>query len=475
MDDGAATAHAIGFCCVAQSRSGFTVVMKRPSSIRIGAGAGFSGDRIDPAVDLAVRGNLDYLVFECLAERTIALAQREKLKNADAGYDPYLEDRLSAVLKPCVQSGVRIISNMGAAHPIAAARKTAEIAAGLGLRGLKVAAVHGDDVLALVKARDGAVQDEEGVLNGLGERLLSANAYLGHEPIVEALRGGADVVITGRVADPSLFLAPLVHEFDWAGDDWERLGRGTLIGHLLECAGQVSGGYFADPGFKNVERLAELGFPIAEVTNDGAAEISKIEGTGGLISRATCVEQMLYELHDPGAYYTPDVIADFSGARFDDAGKDRVSVSGAGGVRRPDALKVSVGYADGWVSDGQISYAGAGALERGQLALDIVRERIKRLGEDVLEARFDLIGVNAVSRAATQAGWSGSEVRARIAARTKSAAAAQRVNREVEALYTNGPAGGGGVATSAQQTIAIASVFIERAAVKPALHWEVVT
>ena len=249
-------------------------------TVRIGAGAGFSGDRIEPAVELAERGGLQYLVFECLAERTIALAQLAKGRDPEAGYDPLLAARMRAVLPACRRNGVRIVTNMGAANPLAAARKVAEVARELGLAGLKVAAVLGDDVLDALRGGDQPL-DEGGTVAALGNRLVSANAYLGAGPIAEALEGGAEVVVTGRAADPAMFLAPLVHEFGWSMEDWERLGRGTVVGHLLECAGQVTGGYFADPGFKDVPDLARLGFPLAEVAEDGTAVVTKVPGSGG--------------------------------------------------------------------------------------------------------------------------------------------------------------------------------------------------
>ena len=207
----------------------------------------------------------------------------------------------------------------------------------------------------------------------LGDRILSGNAYLGAGPIVEALRGDADVVITGRVSDPALFLAPMVHEFAWPMNDWARLGQGTVVAHLLECAGQVTGGYYADPGYKDVHDLARLGFPLAEIGEDGSALLTKVAGSGGRITAATCTEQLLYEVLDPAGYLQPDVTADFSGVRFEEQGDDRVWVSGGAGRARPDTLKVSIGYRDSYVGEGQISYAGPGAVSRAKLALEIVR------------------------------------------------------------------------------------------------------
>lgn len=442
--------------------------------VRIGAGAGFSGDRIEPAVVLAESGNLNYLVFECLAERTIALAVRTRLKQTELGYDPYLDERLSAVLPVAVRNRTRIISNMGAANPVAAARRTAEIAAKLGLGPLKIAAIVGDDVLPQLRGRDRQLIDAPGtVLEWQGE-LISANAYLGAEPIAHALAEGADIVITGRVADPSLFLAPLAHEFGWKWDDWNLLGRGTVIGHLLECAGQVTGGYFSDPGFKDVPNLANLGFPLAEVSADGSAVLTKVAGTGGRVTEATCKEQLLYELHDPKRYLTPDVVADFSAVRFTEIAVDRIEVSGGAGASRPQSLKVSVGFREGYVGEGQITYAGPGAIERGRLALAIVEERLKRLGHEILDIRSELIGVDSVQAGSTPA-QPPREVRARIAARMRTRAAAELVGREVEALYTNGPAGGGGASQCTKPVVAVVSTLIARDEVSPRIHWESVT
>lgn len=441
----------------------------RGRPLRIGAGAGYAGDRIEPAIQLGERGELDYLVFECLAERTIALAQQEKAKDPSRGFDPLLVERMRAVLAICRARGVRIVTNAGAANPRAAARAVVEVARELGLRGLRVAAVAGDDVLDLLPA-DTPLAETSGTLGELGSRVLSANAYIGAAPIVEALQAGADVVITGRAADPSLFLAPLVHELGWAMDDWTRLGRGTLVGHLLECAGQVTGGYFADPGYKDVADLARLGFPLAEVDDDGTAVITKVAGSGGCVSEATCKEQLLYEIHDPARYFTPDVIADFSAVEVREVAPDRVRVSGARGHARPDTLKVSVGYRDGFVGEGQISYAGPGAVARARLALEVVAERLTIAGVALREARFELVGVEALHGPALAASapepW---ELRARVAARVATLADAVRIGNEVEALYTNGPAGGGGAWKATREVVAVASAFVPRERVAAAI------
>jgi hypothetical protein len=440
--------------------------------VRIGAGAGYSGDRIEPAVELAEYGALDYLVFECLAERTIALAQQSRRKDPALGYDPLLEARMKAVLPVAARHGVRIISNMGAANPIAAAQRTAAIARELGLGGLKIAAVTGDDVLDVVQRGDFHFEESGESVASFNDRIVSANAYLGAAPIVAALAAGADIVLTGRVADPSLFTAPLIHEFGWKMDDWNTLGQATVVGHLLECAGQVTGGYFADPGFKDVQQLARLGFPIGEVGEDGSVVVTKVAHAGGRVTEATCKEQLIYEIHDPARYLQPDVVADFTGVRVTGEAPDRVRVSGGRGTPRTDTLKVSVAYVDGYIGEGQISYGGPGAVERGRLALDVVRERLQLTGVDTSELRFDLIGVNALhGEALGTCDAQPYEVRARVAGRTASVAEAVRIGNEVETLYTNGPAGGGGVTRLTREVLAVQSVLLPRVDVDPAFEF----
>lgn len=439
--------------------------------LRIGAGAGYAGDRIDPARDLAERGRLDVLVFECLAERTIALAQLRRLQDPEAGFDPLLAERLRAVWPACAAQGTRIVTNMGAAHPLAAGRAAAAVARALGLPGLRIAVVTGDDVLDWVRQHRPPVQDTPFDGPELDARLVSANAYLGADALQPALAAGADLVITGRVADPALFLAPMAQHFGWAADDWVRLGRGIAVGHLLECAAQVSGGYIADPGAFDVPDLARVGFPLAEVAADGGAVITKLPGTGGRIDRLSCTAQLLYELEDPGAYLQPDVVADFRGVGFTDDGPDRVRVQGATGHPRPDRLKATLGVREGFIGEGQISYAGPGARARGELALAILAERLALHGLGAAERRAELVGVNAMHGPGPGAGHEPWEVRLRLAVRCADRASAERVGQEVEALYLNGPAAGGGVTASVREVIAAASCLVPRDAVRPQVHW----
>lgn len=448
--------------------------MTAAGAFRIGAGAGYAGDRIDPAQALAERGGLDALAFECLAERTIALAQLRRQQDPAGGYDPLLERRLRAVLPACLRGGVRVISNMGAANPLGAGEAAIGVAQALGLPRLRVAVVTGDDVLAWVLAHPGtplldrAPGDPVQTVGDLGDRLVSANAYLGADALLPALSSGAQVVITGRVADPALFLAPLMHHFGWRADDWDTLGQATVVGHLLECAAQVSGGYLADPGRVDVERLEDVGFPLAEVLPDGRAVITKLPGTGGRVDRLSCTAQLLYEIEDPSRYLQPDVVADFRGVRLREIAADRVEVSGGRGQPRPPRLKVTLGVRDGFIGEGQISYAGPNARGRGALALDVLQQRLQRIGLAANECRAELIGVDAMHGPRHGAGIEPHEVRVRLAVRCSSHGEAELVGQEVEAMYLNGPYGGGGVTASVREVIAAVSALIPREAVTPA-------
>jgi len=399
------------------------------------------------------------------------LAQQARRKDPNAGYDPLLAERFRAVLPICRRNGVRIVTNMGAANPLAAASRIREVAQELGLSGLTLAAITGDDVLAQLAGSATLLEESGPPISSLGEALVCANAYTGARPIAEALAAGADIVVTGRASDPSLFVGPLMHEFGWSWDDWPRLGQATLIGHLLECAGQVTGGYFADPGYKDVAGLARLGFPIGEVRADGSVVVTKVAGSGGRVTPATCKEQILYEIHDPARYLTPDVQADFSQITVEEIGLDRVLVRGASGASRPETLKVSVGVAEGFIGEGQISYAGPGARARGGLALDIVRERLAIAGVSPAELSFSLIGVDALHGAGlSKPAGEPYEVRARVAGRTASLDEARRIGNEVEALYTNGPAGGGGAIKSAREIVGIHAAYLPQELVRPVVH-----
>lgn len=438
-------------------------------TIRIGSGAGYAGDRLEPSLELIEKGNLDYISYECLAERTIAIGQQAKLKDPSKGYNGLLEHRMEKALPLCYEHKVKMITNMGSANPQAAAAKCVEIARKHGLKGMKIACVTGDDLLPVIdKYMDTEVWETGRHLKELPGEIVSANAYLGVEGILKALKEGADVVITGRVSDPAIFMAPLIHEFGWDLEDWDKLGKGTMVGHLLECGGQVTGGYYAEPGKKDVPGVGHIGFPIAEVSEDGSVVITKVDGSGGLVTVDTCAEQICYEIHDPSKYITPDVVADFKEIRFTQDGKDRVKAEGATGNPKTETFKCSIGYKDCYIGDGEISYGGPGCLERAKLALEIVKERLELVAPGQFdEMKFDLIGCNSLYWNPEYKYNEPSEVRVRVAGRAKTKAVADLVANEVEALYTNGPAGGCGAVKRTREIVSVASILVSRYDVKP--------
>src|SRR5438128_1059442 len=365
-------------------------------TIRIGSGAGYGEDRIEPAVAVMEKGAIQYIIFECLAERTIALAQQQKSRHPEEGYNQWLSYRMRRILPLCAEKKIKVITNMGAANPVAAVQVVKHLALSLGLTSLKLAAVLGDDIFPQIERYLAFPIMETGQkLETLQPFLVSANAYLGAQGIAQALQEGADVVITGRVADPSLVVGPLLFEFGWNWQDADLLGKGTLAGHLLECGAQVTGGYFADPGYKDVPDLANLGFPIAEVAANGEVTITKLAEAGGMVTPETVKEQIVYEIHDPCNYLTPDVIADFSQVMVKEVAPNVVQVSGAAGKARSGFYKASIGYRDGFLVEGEISYGASGAYQRAHLARDIVEQRRAMLVVPVPELRFDHIGRSA--------------------------------------------------------------------------------
>lgn len=450
------------------------------AALRVGCGAGFSGDRTDaarPVVDaLMAAPGPAVLIFETLAERTLALAQLARERDPQAGYEPLLADLLRPVLADCLAHGIRIVSNFGAANPEGAAACIAALASELGLSLPRMALVYGDDLVG--EAHRAALQQACGA-DWPAARVVSANAYIGAQPIAQALQEGAEIVIAGRVADPALVLGPAAAWHGWAWDDWDRLARGTMAGHLLECGAQVSGGYFADPGYKNVPDLAHVGFPIASIEADGQCIIGKPANTGGVIDARTVKEQLLYEVHDPAAYLTPDVVADISQAWVTEVGPDEVRLDGVRGHARPAQLKVNVCSERGWLAEAEISYAGAHALARAQLAREVIGTRLA--GQGTL--RCDFIGVTSVLGddagqwlAGLPAAGSASaealrDVRVRWAWEQPTAKAAQVLLREVNALYTCGPGGGGGVRTQLRSRLSTVSCLIGRDLVHCGWRW----
>ena len=447
--------------------------MTNRKRLRIGVGAAFSDDRIIPAVNLAERGELDYLVFECLAERTIARENLTRIKQPDRGYSPRLLERMGAVLPACMARDIRIVSNMGAANPLAAAREVSRHARENSLGALDCAVVLGDDVAEILRVHPELPIMESGApLESLLPRMCSANAYLGADVICRALETGAQVVITGRVADPSLFLAPAMHHFGWSYDDLPRLAAGTVAGHLLECGAQVSGGCFGDPGKKDVSDMIHLGFPFADIDSNGRVCIGKLADSGGRVDLATCKEQMLYEIHDPSAYITPDCVLDIMDLEMAQVARDYVAVTGGRARPRTPSYKVTVGYHEGFIGEGQISYAGINAVAKAKWAAEIVQGRLKERGFEYSEVRVDLIGMSSL-HGKVEARPEPYEVRLRLAMRTNSRAAAEAVGFETRCLHVNGPgSGGGGADPVVREVLAVQSVLIPRSLVDPQVHIE---
>ena len=444
------------------------------AKVFIGSAAGFAGDRSDagvPVVEvLAKHSGPRFLMYETLAERTLALCQLERRKDPTRGYSPALDRLLMPVLKQCLAIGIRIVGNFGAANPPAAAQRIAEIAQSLGLRAPRIAIVEGDDLSGRLSATEFASRETGGKILAQSCDIISANLYLGAQPIAQALDQGADIVVTGRIADSALALGPLLHAFRWRTDDWDRLAAGTLAGHLLECGAQVTGGYFADPGAKDVPGLAEVGYPIAEIDADGDIVITKPAGTGGLVTRLTVIEQLLYEIHDPAAYLAPDVVLDVTGVDVVEIGKDRVRVTGARGKPEPEMLKATVCVEGGTLGEAEISYAGVNAAARAALAADVIRERMRRRAPG-LTIRVDAIGAVSVlgnsSVAADLRASESEDIRLRFSAQSADTAQIEMLLDEVEALYCAGPAGGAGVRRRATPRLASAACLIERRYAEP--------
>jgi hypothetical protein len=449
------------------------------TTVFIGCGAGFADERPDaciPVVEtVARRDGPRYLMFETLGERTLALAQLERRQHPDLGYTPQTAAFLRPILRTCKAAGIRIVANFGAANPIGAGELIVELGRELGLPDLRVGVVVGDDLLEYV---DEATIRSWPLIEGLpiqDEPLIAANAYLGARPVAEALGRGADVVILGRGADSALALGPLIHEFGWGPEDWDRLAAGTLAGHLLECSAQVSGGYFADPGYKDVPDLARVGLPIAEVEADGSMIITKADNTGGLVSPATVKEQLLYEMHDPSAYLVPDVTLDITQVEVAEVGPDRVEVTGARGRERPPTLKVTISAESGFLAEGEMTYAGQGALARAELAASVLRERLRIVGITA-PTRIDIIGTvstfDADDGSLRREGTfpPDGDYRVRLAGNAPDRATAQRIANEVIGLYSTGPGGGGGARRAVTGRVRTTSALVPRDIVQTAVR-----
>jgi len=442
----------------------------------IGNGSGFSTDYADagiPVVDALIRsGKPAVMFYEMLAERTLAIAQRERVADPEKGYAPFMVDALEPVLKRCVENRITILGNFGSANPMGAARRIHQIAREQGIEGLRVAVVAGDDVRDKLQRIQMSAWEEEAAPD-LGKLdVISANVYLGGREVAKAMALEPHVVVTGRVTDSALALGPLIAHFGWRADDWDHLAAGTVVGHLLECGAQITGGYFADPGWKDVPDMDRIGYPIAECYADGSIVVTKPEGTGGIVTRRTVIEQLLYEIHDPAAYLVPDVTLDMTEIEVEEIGPDRVRVTGSRGHPRPPTLKATICFDGGWLGEGEISYAGPNAYGRATLARDIVRRRIAALGLDC-RVRTDLIGLVSIhdgdegGLAAERDGSDCRDLRLRVAVDAADQKTVDRAIRELEGLYCAGPAGGGGVRRHSNWRVRTASCLIPRESVDP--------
>lgn len=421
--------------------------------VRLGAGMAFWGDRVQPAVDMVERADIDYLCCDHLAELTMSILAKQRARNSEFGYTRDLVDLMRGVLPAAVRKGVKVISNAGGANPRAAAEKVLEIAKELGLAGVRVAVVTGDDIEADI---DGLM--DEGVsfanldtgadLATVRAQLTHAAVYTGCEGIVDALRLGADVVICGRVTDIALYLGPLVHEFGWALDNWQRLGMATVVAHAIECGGQATGGLYA-ADWQGVDGLEELGYPIAEVRDDGTAVLTKTPGTGGRVDIGTVSEQLVYEILDPGSYLTADVTADFTQVRLEEVGPDRVLITGGTGRPRPDTLKVNMGYRAGFVGEIQFTYTWPDAWAKAQRGLEFLKTRLARADFVCSDEIVEYLGHTSMwqDRVPPPTDPETPEIVVRYAARCPDAEQARKVFTESVPLYNNGPAGVAGVGT----------------------------
>lgn len=420
--------------------------------VRIGAGSGFWGDAMDPAMELLKTGNLDYLCFDFLAELTMALLQRQKLKNPEAGYVPDAVAYMNAMLGMARERGTRLISNGGGVNPRAAAERIAESARKAGLQGTRVALVEGDDLLGkldlLLAQGVPLVNMDTGDSDfaAIRDRVVSANVYTDSTGIVEGLAGGADVVIAGRVSDNAVYVGPLAHEFGWVRDaaHVDRFAAAVTLGHIVECASACTGGMSSR--FAEMPHMGRVGFPIIEFNADGSAEVTKLQGTGGRVDPFTIKEHLVYEIADPRSYLMPDAIADFTSLRLSETGQDRVRIEGVKGRPAPDLLKLVVGYQDGWIGESMAFFPWPNAYDRALKAKQTMLERFERMGLAADQIHFDLIGLNTLHGPAAPAPDPAvanelPEVGLRCAVRTRTIEEADKVRRAGAHLWIMGPGG----------------------------------
>jgi hypothetical protein len=415
--------------------------------IRIASGQGFWGDQLDAPVRQVEGGPIDYLMLDYLAEVTMSIMQKQRARDPSAGYARDFVPLMKQILPRCVERNIRVTANAGGVNVEGCAGAVREVARELGLKGkLRIGIVTGDDIMGrldelLARGIELRNMDTNEPLSGVRERIQSANAYLGAWPMVEALNRGAQVVITGRATDTGLTLAPLIHEFGWANDDWDRLSAGTIAGHIIECGAQASGGN-CQYDWRNIPDLANVGFPIVEAAPDGTFIVTKHEGTGGRVNVPGVKEQLLYEMGDPHEYITPDCVADFTTIRLEDAGPERVRVYGIKGKPVTAFLKVSISYSAGYKAVGTLVYSWPDAFEKADAADKILRARLDRLGLKFDQVLTEFVGANATHGAlAGPPSPDLAEVQLRIGVRGDDKKAVERFTKEIAPLILTGPPG----------------------------------
>jgi hypothetical protein len=412
--------------------------------VRVAAGQGFWGDWLEAPRRQVEGGPIDYLMLDYLAEVTMSILQKQKERDPSMGYARDFVGAMESVFPAVAERGVRVIANAGGVNPPACAAAIHDSARRQGVADrIRIGVVTGDDILPrldelLAGGHALANMDTGAPLEGIRDRVLSANAYIGAAPIVDALRLGANVVITGRSTDTALTMAPLLHEFGWKRDDWDKLAAGIVAGHIIECGAQCSGGNCL-VDWRDIPNLADVGYPIVEAAPDGTFHIAKHPGTGGRISRHTVIEQLVYEMGNPREYITPDVIADFTSIKVEDAGPDRVRVFGISGRAPTDKLKVSIAYRAGFKAVGTLVYAWPDALDKARAADAILRQRLARLGLRFDEIYTEFLGASATHGHLAGDGRDAPEVQLRIGVRAAERAPVERFTREIAPLVLNGP------------------------------------
>lgn len=414
-------------------------------NIRIAGGQGFWGDLLEAPERQVEGGPIDYLMLDYLAEVTMSIMQKQRARDPNAGYAKDFVPLMKQILPACVKRNIRVTANAGGVNVEGCAQAVRQVARDLGLAGrLRIGMVAGDDIMARIDdllARGVELRNmDTGVpLTTVRDRIQSANAYLGAWPIVEALNGGAQVVLTGRATDTGLTLAPMIHEFGWLSADWNRLAAGTIAGHIIECGAQASGGN-CQYEWQSIPDLANVGFPIVDAVPDGSFVITKHDGTGGRVNIPAIKEQLVYEMGDPREYITPDCVADFTTIRLEAAGPDRVRVYGIEGRQATEFLKVSISYSAGFKAVGTLVYAWPNAYEKAQAADRIVRARLDRLGLSFDQILTEFVGVNATHGSlAGEPSSDLAEVQLRIGVRGEDRSAVERFTKEIAPLILTGP------------------------------------